>query len=233
MLEFNQIQRDIGVDPHAAQATCMAAPRQAGRIAARLSAAHVALVAAVSCGVASAHTFADKPTPEVVMVGQSALAAFQCSALATFGGNQTEQARLFKYGYAEGVHFLTAIKSTPLNEQEVRNTAPGLARHLGLMQGPSLDFMLGRLYSAAEGELRTSLDSSVKPIVAAMNLKSRAETEFANRNCQMIGRNSTETTADASARSRKPDAGSTPSVFWQKIDLDVIRTKLDVARSGR
>jgi hypothetical protein len=79
--------------------------------------------------------------------GRLAWSAFECSTYAELAGNEAEQVRLFTLGYNNGREFLAALQAGQIDQQAADDQTPiGLLMNLG---GPSIDFMLGRVFAAA------------------------------------------------------------------------------------
>lgn len=108
--------------------------------------------------------------------------AFECSVLAENSKNSEEQERLFLFGYKQGLRFIDALKSNKTNGKE----APwGMLLRL---QGPTPDFMLGRVFEGAS-ESAWELIKQDGLIQNAEELRElAAENEFRKRNCKLIGR---------------------------------------------
>ena len=81
---------------------------------------------------------------EKARLARTMWAAFECATLAEMSGDGQEQARLFEVGLKAGRGFLEAVSK---NEIPTVVAVPvGVRLRL---QGPSPDFILGRLYEAA------------------------------------------------------------------------------------
>jgi len=87
------------------------------------------------------------------IMAQSAWSAFQCSVLAEKSKNMAEQKRLFEFGYAQGLQFIAALEAGNTRREALAGTAP--ASMLLLLEGPTADFALGRIFEAA---LRAALE---------------------------------------------------------------------------
>jgi hypothetical protein len=120
------------------------------------------------------------------MMAQSTWSAFQCSVLAEKSKNMAEQKRLFEFGYAQGLQFITALESGTTRREELAGAAP--ASMLLLLEGPTADFELGRIFEAA---LRSALEdvfASAASYESAELQEWVAAQEFRKRNCHLIGR---------------------------------------------
>lgn len=123
---------------------------------------------------------------EYAIMGKGTWSAFECSALAEKSKNPKEQERLFKYGYAQGLKFIEAIQQNKVKREDLSSESPlGM---LLLLQGPTPDFMLGRVFEGA-------LDSALKDVYTTgeqFNTEEMQETiaenKFWKQNCQLIGK---------------------------------------------
>jgi len=143
------------------------------------------LMAAVTVLAFARPSAADDPDRYRLMA-QSAWSAFQCSVLAEKAQHMAEQKRLFDFGYAQGMKFIAALQSGTTKPEDVAAAAP--FSMLILVEGPSADFALGRIFEAAlRGALEDVFTSAQAYDSAAMQ-ESIATREFVKRNCRLIGR---------------------------------------------
>lgn len=90
---------------------------------------------------------AGQNSKEFAQKGKLTWAAFECSVLASHIGDTTEGEKLFLKGYNEGKLFLKALEENKIYEKDIRSIVPiGLTL---VLQGPTSDFVLGRIYAAA------------------------------------------------------------------------------------
>ena len=87
-------------------------------------------------------------------MAQSAWSAFECSVLAEKSNNLKEQKRLFRVGYEQGLKFIAALESGEARTGDLPEGSP--LSMLLLLQGPTPDFMLGRIFEVA---LRSALEN--------------------------------------------------------------------------
>jgi hypothetical protein len=80
-------------------------------------------------------------------MGQKLWAAFECGALAEAAGKIEESSRLYKMGYDQGKTLLDALRAGKVDEQ-ARRELP-IAVVLMLDGGPTVDFILGRIFESA------------------------------------------------------------------------------------
>lgn len=119
-------------------------------------------------------------------MGKAAWSAFECSALAEKSKNTKEQERLFKYGYAQGLKFIEAIQAEKIEREDLSKGVPLMM--LLLLQGPTPDFMLGRVF---EGALDSALEDVFKTgehFNSDEMQETIAKNKFWKQNCQLIGK---------------------------------------------
>jgi hypothetical protein len=111
-------------------------------------------------------------------MGQKLWAAFECGALAEAAGKIEESRRLYKMGYDEGKTLLDALRAGKVDEQ-ARRKLP-IAVLLMLDGGPTVDFILGRIFESAMQDtshqlFEASNNKETQKIIAGQN--------FAQQNC--------------------------------------------------
>jgi hypothetical protein len=120
-----------------------------------------------------------------------ALAAFECSQYARMAGEpEHEAARLFRLGYENGKRFAAAAHKTKMSEERRNKLPKGVLR---VMDGPTTDFILGRIFEYATREayylvvrgdkLETSPSDKWRLPEAQ---KIYAGTEYRSRNCALL-----------------------------------------------
>ncbi len=122
---------------------------------------------------------------EYAVMSRSAWSAFECSALAAQFKDTKEQERLFVYGYKEGKTFIAALQARKIDQRDLSSETPWL---MGLLlEGPTPDFMLGRMYEAAQ-------EAALKPVLKTANSlnpddlrRTLAQNEYNKMNCRLIG----------------------------------------------
>jgi hypothetical protein len=129
-----------------------------------------------------------QPEKEILLLqSKKTWSAFECSYLAAKVSNADEQERLFLYGLDQGRSFLIAADERRFTRQDASKIVP--TGFLLVMQGPSHDFILGRLWQSVTdntvNELYRKLDGQ---IYTDERLKFLAETEYENQNCRLLGR---------------------------------------------
>lgn len=122
---------------------------------------------------------------EYALMARSTWAAFECSILASHLKDQREAQRLFNYGYRQGKTFVDAAIGRKIEQKDLSSEAPWIV--LALLQGPTPDFMLGRIFENA-------MDHTLKDILKSgdqMNpddlQRTLAQTKYTAKNCRVIG----------------------------------------------
>lgn len=128
---------------------------------------------------------AERSTPYGTMI-QSAWSAFQCSVLAEKADDLQEQKRLFEFGYARGLKFFAALESGEARAKDLPEDSP--FSMLLLLQGPTPDFMLGRIFEVALRSALENIYTTGDYYHPAEIQESIAAAEFWKRNCTLIGR---------------------------------------------
>lgn len=119
-------------------------------------------------------------------MGSETWSAFQFSVLAEKSNDIDEQKRLFEYGYVHGLEFIKAIQDGKVSRDDLSRSTPLMV--LLLLQGPTPDFILGRIFegaltSALEDVYRTNGNSNSDEVQELI-----AKNKFTGKNCQLIGR---------------------------------------------
>ncbi len=127
--------------------------------------------------------------------GRLAWSAFQCSVFAELSVNAEEQERLFVLGYETSQSLLNDSETMSAAEVErEKETIPVFM--LLVLGGPSIDFIVGRIFSAAQERAFNSVvktDSSglvqIDPNKWADGelKKIRAENKYRESNCALLG----------------------------------------------
>jgi hypothetical protein len=135
----------------------------------------------------SAGSAAAQSSKEYAMMAKHAWAAFECSSFASVAGDKKEQERLFQYGYENGKEFLAALRENKIEQAHLLDTVQ--LRFLSVARGPTMDFILGRVYEWAQG-------SAVKRVSSSEGGKERpedvqtiiAKIQFQKANCILLGK---------------------------------------------
>ena len=117
-------------------------------------------------------------------MGRAAWVAFECSSLASVMEKPKDQERLFLTGYDQGKIFLNAMQSGRVTQGDLdANTPSGF---LMVAQGPSIDFILGRVFASAQHNALK--DVITQDTVLSKDLKQGlASYKYTSGNCDLIG----------------------------------------------
>lgn len=120
---------------------------------------------------------------EYARAGREAWSGFQCSIFASYAKEgDEEQARLFQYGYERGQFFLEAANEGKIEGADINSNVPiGITMR---MQGPSLEFILGRIFEAAADD---AADKVYENDARDDFLVMQARNLYTERNCGLIG----------------------------------------------
>jgi len=133
----------------------------------------------------SALNLGAETSKEYALRGQRAWSAFECSSLASVAGKKELQAKLFTYGFEEGKAFLDALKKDKIKKEDLDSGVPMIM--LLLLQGPSDDFILGRVFeNAQEHALKEVYKTEPGRIQSDEERTLLARNELDRRNCALI-----------------------------------------------
>ena len=118
--------------------------------------------------------------------------AMTCAGYATFAKvGEAEEMRLEQLGISEGRKFLKVLRADGISEADFRANVP-LAFY-GRMGGPSVDFVLGRLWQVAEEQVGDQLwkkglwsDASQPEAPDESEVKFRAQGLYDTNNCKSL-----------------------------------------------
>jgi len=127
----------------------------------------------------------NQSSKEYAIMGRQVWSAFQCSAWASSNEDAKEGERLFLFAYKQGKTFISAARANKITKEDYSNEVPiGISF---VSAGPSDDFILGRIYSAAqEDALEEVLQTGEKYNSEEMQ-KIIASNKYRDGNCQLIG----------------------------------------------
>jgi hypothetical protein len=142
--------------------------------------AYTAFGSTIACGNAIAQSSLD-----YAKMGQSVMPAFECSLAAKDMGDKKEQERLFKLGYSNGQKFIQSVIDGKVKRSDASSSvATGF---LLVMEGPSIDFMLGRAFAVVTHHYVDSLSKNCDSCLLDEELRTmKAETSFREMNCALI-----------------------------------------------
>jgi hypothetical protein len=118
---------------------------------------------------------------QYAVMGRKLWAAFECAALADVIDDAEEKRRLFNIGYEQGKIFLNALQGGKIEKQDIERLP--MAVSVFLPGGPTVDFILGRLFETAfmeatKGVIEARTDRKTQSIIAEQN--------FAKKNCRLL-----------------------------------------------
>jgi hypothetical protein len=107
--------------------------------------------------------------------------------LANKAGKSAEHFRLFSHGLTQGRAFLKLASEGRFTQADLHSAIP--SGFLMVMEGPSHDFVLGRLWeSTVENALRDVTFDEKRQLVPEEIAKLKAQTKFDHTNCSVLGR---------------------------------------------
>jgi len=123
---------------------------------------------------------------EYAVMGGSIWSAFECSSLASFIDDLEEQDRLFSWGYEQGKIFIEALNRDQIKQEDISKEVPiGV---ILLLQGPSSDFILGRIYEVAQDNALEDVFMTGENYNSDEIQKIAATNKFGEANCNIIGK---------------------------------------------
>jgi hypothetical protein len=135
-----------------------------------------------TCGIAESSAESSK---EYASMALETWTSFECAVLAEKGKNSEEQERLFWFGYNQGKKFLSALKAGKVKREDIAEVPVGV---LLLLQGPTADFILGRVYEHASDAALETVYKTGDKINSDEVQQIIADREFMKRNCKLIGK---------------------------------------------
>lgn len=139
-----------------------------------------------SATIAEKNDTFNQSSKEYAIMGKQAFSAFQCSSWASKNDDQKEAERLFTFGYEQGKKFIGALGAQKIKQEDISSEVPiGVTM---LLYGPSPDFMLGNIYSAAQEEALKDVFKTGDDFNADEVQKIVAGNKFRDGNCQLIGK---------------------------------------------
>lgn len=142
-----------------------------------------ALVAAVAF-IGAAHA---EIATEDARLARLSWSAYRCAALAEWASKPDAQSRLLNLATDAGRRFIEGVKEGSISRESVMNHAP--FGFVDLMDGPSTDFILGRVYGAtldgAEGAILAACDQCW---IGSEHHNATAGNLYHKENCELLGR---------------------------------------------
>lgn len=164
---------------------------------ARLRLAIILLLAGCTQIDAAANTDTQKRTPtEIGEQGARAWANLECATIAMFAKDDKNTEKLFTQGREEGLEFLAGARATtdPKESKAIRDKVPIIMGWR--LEGPSDDFMLGRVWEATVLYVADGLEERSQWTHEPINPKAgpvtpelrqvKAENRFRKRNCDLL-----------------------------------------------
>jgi hypothetical protein len=142
-----------------------------------------ALLSAITCLFLAALTTVSlgQTSEDYAAMGQKLWASFECGALAEYAGKIEESRTLYKMGYDQGTTLLDAFRAGKIDDQ-TRRKLP-LPVLFMLDGGPTIDFILGRIFESAMQDtshqlFEASSNKETRKIIAGQN--------FVKQNCGLL-----------------------------------------------
>ncbi len=159
-----------------------------------------ALLLTVSCARSpasdnsAAATIANALTPqrhtskEYAAMSRAVWSGFECAALASKINKPDDAQRLFTFAYEQGKTFIAALQAGDVKDDDLRGEMPMIVGWLIRDGGPSVDFVLGKIWSEAQDEALKDVyktgeeynDEKVQMLVA--------RNSFSKSNCALVGK---------------------------------------------
>jgi hypothetical protein len=111
--------------------------------------------------------------------------AFECSSLAGHLKEIKEKERLFNLGYKSGRGFFTALEENRIEKAHISEEVPMVVTIFS--EGPSVDFKVGRVYSAAQEEALRDVVKSGERLNSEETQQLLARAKFNRQNCRLLG----------------------------------------------
>ena len=163
---------------------------------------HVAVVASVLTGIASYFFWGqvapqdeqttvptstqDHSSKEYATMGSEVWSAFECSAWASVLDDSDEANRLFLFGYEQGQTFLAAFVAGKITEEHIDQEIP--IAILWNLQGPSEEFVLGKIYSYSQDSALEDVFTTGGDYNSEEMQQIIAGNHYRKGNCQFIGK---------------------------------------------
>ncbi len=150
----------------------------------------VAAVMAVSCLLISFDAGAEL---EKVHLARLTATAFTCGMWASMNGDKPRMKTLYEDGIRAGRDFLKAFRDNKITREDLNKHAPMAV--IFLLEGPSDDFIVGRIFEAATND---AFDRVVKQDKNGVSLNASewihddklkavlAQTRYQNANCDLV-----------------------------------------------
>ena len=129
---------------------------------------------------------------EKAKLGRVSWSSFQCATWADMSGNKKEHAPLFVVGLKAGREFINAVRSGQVTAKLAKQEAP--IEVTTLLEGPSTDFLLGRIFQSAGLDAYDKIVKEENGILLEPSkwindkelIKTKAQTRYLNGNCAAL-----------------------------------------------
>jgi hypothetical protein len=127
-----------------------------------------------------------KPDPAAkARLGRTLWSAFTCGMFAGMSDNEKEQRRLFELGLKAGREFIKALENGDIPAEVSKKEVP--VGVLWNLEGPSADFIIGRIYQdATKYALDKLKDEKGNYLLDDSIKKMRAQNEYLAGNCSLV-----------------------------------------------
>lgn len=122
---------------------------------------------------------------DFAVMGRTMWSAFECSSLASEMKSPNEQERLFSLGYKNGLTFIAALREQKIERGHLSSEVPFMA--LLLLEGPTPDFMLGRVFEFAQNEALNDVIKAGSRMNSGDVRKTLAQGKYDKQNCRLLG----------------------------------------------
>jgi hypothetical protein len=112
-------------------------------------------------------------------MGRRLWAAFECAQWAHYAGRAEVETKLFKGGYEQGKAFIEALNAGKIEKSDLESEVPSTVRFW--LQGPTPDFILGRIYEEAVEDVNND-----HPPNSVSDVKNYAWKKFQAKNCSLL-----------------------------------------------
>ena len=142
------------------------------------------IIATLFCLSASSAGATEQSSKELASLGLTTWSAFECTSWASVMKDEKQTELLFELGLSSGRQFIESVRAGKVTREDISAEVPiGLVM---LLQGPSTDFILGRIFESVQEyalkEVVKSKDGvNEKPVQAVI-----ASNMFRAANCSLL-----------------------------------------------
>ena len=152
-------------------------------LAPKESTLHTKLLIVTVLGILTGNSFAQDQ--DLATSAKLAYRAFECAHLASSQSDQVQKDRLFKLGITEARRAGSAYIRGEITDQDLSRTE---IMTTFFMDGPSQDFIAGRLYEGAGNHvwinIKTASGGADAPLLDMRRITSRM---YQDKNCELLG----------------------------------------------